>query len=218
MMKFLRFPLALGALTLAGCTLVESRPDPSRFYVLEATPAARTPESEPAAAPAWTPAIAVARVRVPAFLDQPQIVTRIEGPRVTFSEFHRWLEPVDKGATRIFTDELASRLGTDRVAMEPALDVYHDGVLVMVNLVRFDGKLGGEVVLEARYRASAVYDGNTLLVGDITLTETCGGEDYADYAAALSRLVNRLADEVAGRIRAEVAPNDKGQPVRSPAR
>lgn len=217
-MNISRYSLALGALFLAGCTLVESQPDPSRFYVMEAPPLANAETGVAASTNAWTPAIAVARVRVPAFLDQPQVVTRIEGTRVTFSEFHRWLEPVEKGATRVFTDALANRLGTDRVAMEPALDVYHDGVLVQVNLLRFDGKLGGEVVLEARYRAASVHDGHTLLVGESTLKEVCAGNEYADYASALGRLLDKLADQVSAKLRAGVVSNDKGMPVQAPTR
>ena len=148
----------------------------------------------------WPFALAVARLQTPSYLDQPQLVSRAGGSRVTFSEFNRWLEPVDKGATRVFADALASRLGADRLALEPALDIYPDGVLVQAQLQRLDGELGGDVVLRARYRVASVNDGRTLVTGDVDLSEPCSGDDYQAYAAALGRVLDKFAGEVAGKM------------------
>ncbi len=205
--------LALTAAALAGCTLVETRPDPSRFYVLDA-PAAPTPD---AAVPAWGFPLAVARVRTPSYLDQPQLVSRAGGSRVTFSEFNRWLEPVDKGATRVFAGSLAARLGVDRLALEPALDIYRDGVLVQVDALRLDGEIGGEVVMHARWRASAVHDGSTLLAGERVVTAKCSGSDYHSYAAAMGAALDEFAARLADDLRSGVARNAAGLPVKATA-
>lgn len=214
--------LALVLPLLAGCTLIESRPDPSRFYVLDA-PAPERP-SVPAAgvagarAAAWAFPLAVARVQVPSYLDQSHVVSRTGGSRVTFSEFNRWLEPVDKGATRVFSNSLAERLGATKLAQEPSLDVYRDGVLVQVNALRFDGELGGEVLLHARWRASAVHDGSTLMTGEREERVRCEGGDYQDYAAAMGVAIDRLAADVAGELRTGVVRNAAGLPVAAPAK
>lgn len=207
----LRSSLAAAAAALAGCTLVESRPDPSRFYVLDAPASA----PEPAATP-WGFPLAVARVQTPSYLDQPHLISRAGGSRVTFSEFNRWMEPVDKGATRVFSGALAARLGADKLAQEPGLDIYRDGVLVQVNVLRFDGELGGEVTLHARWRASSVHDGATLVTGERTVGVKCAGADYQDYAAALGSALDVFAGQVAGELRARIARNDAGLPVRAP--
>lgn len=203
---------AFGLLTSAlvtGCTLIETRPDPSRFYVLDAP----VRPVETTSAPAWPLALAVARLQVPSYLDQPQLVSRASGSRVTFSEFNRWLEPVDKGSTRVFAQTLASRLRASRVAMEPALDFYRDGVLVQVNAIRFDGTLGGEVILQARWRAASVHDGSALLVGERTVTVKCKGSDYAAYATAMGEALDSFAGILAEEMRAGIVAGANGLPT-----
>lgn len=193
-----------------GCTLIETHPDPSRFYVLDA-PVASQDAVKPAAV--WPFALAVARVQTPSYLDQPQLVSRASGSRVTFSEFNRWLEPVDKGATRVFAASLASRLGAERVAMDPALDFYRDGVLVQVNALRFDGVIGDTVVLRARWRAASVHDGSALVVGERTVTAKCKEADYQSYAAAMGEALDTFAGLVAEEIRTGVVRGPDGYPV-----
>jgi uncharacterized lipoprotein YmbA len=207
---------AIAGLVFSGCTLIETRPDPSRFYVLDSPAPARVAGAAKEAAPeAWPLALAVARVQTPSYLDQPQLVSRSGGARVTFSEFNRWLEPMDKGSTRVFANSLASRLGAGRVALEPTLDTYRDGVLVQVNLLRFDGELGGEVTLIGRYRVSSVHDGSTLLTGETTLREKCDSSDYPTYAGTLGKLLDAFAADMAKTIRAGVTTGSDGLPVKA---
>lgn len=202
----------------SACTLIETRSDPSRFYVLDAPVAPADAVKPPAAV--WPFALAVARVQTPSYLDQPQLVSRASGSRVTFSEFNRWLEPVDKGATRVFAASLASRLGAERVAMDPALDFYRDGVLVQVNALRFDGVIGDTVVLRARWRAASVHDGAALVVGEHTVTAKCKEADYQSYAAAMGEALDTFAGLVAEEIRAGVVRGPDGYPAsaKSPAK
>lgn len=209
--------LALAGCLVSGCTLIETRPDPSRFYLLDSpgTPSTASGDTPAATPAAWPLALAVARVQTPSYLDQTQLISRSGGPRVTFSEFNRWLEPLDKGATRVFANSLATRLGAGRVAMEPALDTYRDGVLVQVSLLRFDGELGGEVVLTARYRVSSVHDGSDLITGETTLREKCDAADYSTYAATLGRVLDTFAGEVAKSIRAGVTTGPGGLPMKA---
>lgn len=207
------FPLlSAGVLALlAGCAVLETKSDPSRFYVME-TPAV---SSAPVSGEPWPFALAVGRVSLPDYLDRPQVVTRSDENRVTFSEFHRWPEPLDRGVTRVFSDALAGHLRAARVVREPSLDVYRDAVLVQVDALRFDGALGGEIILRARWRASAIHSGEVLTTGENTVTVPTSGATYDAYAVALTEAVDRLSIEVAARLRHAVAPSVTGLPVSS---
>lgn len=203
------FLLAASLAALSGCAVLETKSDPSRFYVLEA-PAS---PPAPADAAAWPFALSVGRVSLPDYLDRPQVVTRSDDNRVTFSEFHRWPESLDRAVTRVFSDVLATHLRATRVVREPSLDVYRDGVLVQVDALRFEGALGGEVVLRARWRAMAIHSGEVLTSGEHTVTVPSSGETYAAYAVAMSEALDRFAAEVAARLRHAVVPSVTGLPV-----
>lgn len=204
-----RFLLTIALACLTGCAVIETKSDPSRFYVLE------SPAIPPSAAdaPAWPFALAVGRVSLPDYLDRPQVVTRSDDNRVTFSEFHRWPESLDRAVTRVFSDVLASHLRAARVVREPSLDVYRDGVLVQVDALRFEGALGGEVVLRARWRAMAIHNGDVLTSGEHSVSVPSSGGSYDAYAVAMSEALDRFAAEVAARLRHAVAPSVTGMPV-----
>lgn len=206
-----RFLFTAAALLLVttGCTVLETKSDPSRFYVLE-TPAGR---QAPADVAAWPFALAVSRVSLPDYLDRPQVVTRSADNRVTFSEFHRWPEPLDKGVTRVLSDTLSTHLRAPRVVREPALDIYRDGVLVQVDALRFDGELGGEITLRARWRAAAVHSGEVLLSGEQFVTVPTSDAGYDAYAVAMTEALDRFSAEVAARLRTGITKSVTGLPV-----
>lgn len=200
--------LVAGAVaTLAGCTPFESKADPSRFYVLELPAAGK---AEPAG---WPFALGVQRVRLPEYLDRPQVVSRTPENRVTFSEFHRWPEAPEKAVSRVFADALARRLGATRVAREPSTDVYRDAVIVQLEALRFDGVLGGEVVLRGRWRATATHSGETLAYGDQTVSVIAHEDSYDAYVGALGDALDRFAGEVSAALRKRVVASPAGLPV-----
>ena len=206
-LSFFSAAAVLSGVVLAGCSVIETKSDPSRFYVLEPAATERAPEAS------WPFALAVARVRIPDYLDRPQIVTRTEGARVTYSEFHRWPEPLDRASTRTFAESLAARIGATRVAREPSLDIYRDAVCVQLDAVRFDGELGGEVTLRARWRAYSVATGDTLAGGERTVTVKSEASGYDAYVRALASALDRFAAEASGEIRSAVKASEKGLPV-----
>lgn len=205
-------PLFLAGLAalLSGCAVLETKSDPSRFYVLESPASAPTSASD---AKPWPFALAVARVSLPDYLDRPQVVTRTDANRVTFSEFHRWPESLDRGVTRVFSDTLSGYLRAARVAREPSLDVYRDGVLIQVDALRFDGELGGEVLLRARWRAIAIHSGEVLTSGEHTVSAPTSGGTYDAYAVAMTEALDRFSAEVAVRLRHTVTASVTGLPV-----
>jgi uncharacterized lipoprotein YmbA len=73
--------------------------------------------------------------------------------------------------------------------------------LVTVQVVRFDGQTGGEVLLEARW---AIFKGDRkqlLQARRSSLVEPVATEDYEAMVAAMSRALGSLSREIAGALR-----------------
>ena len=175
---------------LAGCAGSSA---PARLYVLTPAPEAAAP---PGAAVPGGPALGVGPVRLPGLLDQPQIVTRRGAEEIEEAEFHRWAEPLAESVPRILAENLAALRKTERIALfgwDPALAVQHQ---VVVDVMRFDGALGGDVVLDARWRILAA-DGQELAVNRSVLTQPTGGTGYPAAVAAMSRALAALSREIA---------------------
>ncbi len=176
---------------LAGCAGISA---PARLYVLTPAPEARMAPLGPAVP--GVPVLCVGPVRLPGLLDQPQIVTRRGVEEIDRAEFDRWAEPLGESVPRILSENLAALRKTERVALfawDPALSVEYQ---VVVDVMRFDGAMGGDVVLDARWRILAT-DGKELSVNRSVLTQPTGGTGYPAVVAAMSRALGALSREIA---------------------
>jgi hypothetical protein len=176
---------------LAGCAGSSA---PVRLYVLTPAPEARV--APLGAAVPGGPALGVGPVRLPGLLDRPQIVTRRGADEIDEAEFHRWAEPLADSVPRILAENLAMLRKTERIALfpwDPVQAVQHQ---VVVDVMRFDGAMGGDVVLDARWRILAT-DGKELSVNRSVLTQPTGGTGYSAVVAAMSRALAALSREIA---------------------
>ncbi len=142
--------LGIFLVALTGCAGSSA---PARLYVLTPAPEARA--APLGAAVPGGPALGVGPVRLPGLLDRPQIVTRRGADEIDEAEFHRWGEPLADSVPRILAENLAALRETERVALfawDPAPAVQRQ---VVVDVMRFDGAMGGDVVLDARWRILA---------------------------------------------------------------
>jgi uncharacterized lipoprotein YmbA len=185
--------LVLSALVIwmAGCA---GSSDPARLYVL--TPGPESSVALSSAVTACSPAIGVGPVRLPGLLDRPQIVTRRGADEITQAEFDRWAEPLADTVPRVLAENVAALQKTDRVAIfpwDPAQSIQYQ---LVVDVMRFDGAVGGDVVLDARWRILAA-DGKELAVNRSVLTQPTGRTGYQAVVTAMSRALALFGREIA---------------------
>jgi hypothetical protein len=181
--------LAAG-LTLAGC----ANSQPTRFYTL--SPLADAPGGAPLAnLPELT--VGVGPVTLPPYLDRPQLVTRAGGNRMVLADFDSWVEPLQGMFARVLAENLALLLGTDDVLILPQRrDVALDRQ-VEVDVTRFDVDDAGNAVLDARWWVYGRNGDKLLRSGRSTISEPAAVDDYTSAAAALSRALGAMSEEIA---------------------
>ena len=147
-------------------------------------------------------AIAVGPASFPEFLDQPQIVTR-EGPnRLRSDEFHRWGGSLQGEFLRVLGENLSILLGTSRVVVFPADPPFPVDVRVMLQVNQFEGTLGQDVVLNARWVVVRTNEKERAFRTRQSLfREPVASADYDALAAAKSRTVTSLSREIADTIK-----------------
>lgn len=189
-MKSPQIPILLSLALLTGCAAVPRQE--TRFYLLEplAEPAAARPEQ------AW---IGLGPVTLARYLDRPQMVTRSGPGQVHLEEFHQWAGPLQENVSQVLSDDLARRLGSERLAILPARGLPPLGYQIEVDILRLDAGPSDTAFLEARWR---LIDGRTqqvLRVARSRLQQPLAGgpSDYAGLSRALSQLLAGLAEEIA---------------------
>ncbi len=183
--------LAMITLTaIAACT--GSRE--TRFYLLAPAPSAAPTEA------ARLSVIGLHPVRLPLYLDRPQIVTRADEHMVQLAEFEHWGSPLREHLTHVLASDLASSVPADRVAVFPWRKETPVEYEVAVEVLTFDGTLGGACGLAAYWFVSSNGGKALLAQGRFANTEPAG-DRYATLVAAQSRLLAALAREIAAAIR-----------------
>jgi uncharacterized lipoprotein YmbA len=186
--------LALVSAVVGGCTL---RAAPPKTFVLSAaSPAATSP---PAAGRG--PVVGVGPVGVPAYLDRPAIVARAGSDEVRLSSDHHWAEPLKDGVARVVAENLSIMVPTEAVALFPWRGLWAVKYRVTLEILRFDGPLGGPVVLNARWRLLDG-EGKELALRAVALSEPVTEAGYPALVAAQSRMLAAVSRDIAAEIRA----------------
>lgn len=96
-------------------------------------------------------ALGVGPVTIPDELKSPRIVTRPSTGRYQYSEFNRWAGLLENDLSRVLGENLGLLLGTDRIGTYPWQNYFKPDYRIAVEVLRFDGDLSGDVVLDARW-------------------------------------------------------------------
>ena len=180
------------AVLAAGCSTPTSR-----LYTLSRAPAPATP----AAAPMPSATVVVGPVSIPAIVDLPQIVVSTGANSVTLDEFNRWASPLQSNISRVVAENLVTLLGTPRVSQfQQSLNLDAD-YRVAIEVQSFDSAPGDAATLNAVWVVRRTKDGKAQ-TGRTSVREPTGAAGYDALAAAHSRALARMSQEIADVIRA----------------
>jgi uncharacterized protein len=181
----------------AGCAIFSPRADTTRFYVLTPmTPADSTASSSSATSRL---SIGLGPVKFPAYLDHPEVITRVASNRLDLSSTDRWAEPLDESFRRVLAANLAVLLGTDEVTQFPWDLSTRIDYKIEVNIARFERDGSGGTQLLGDWVIRDGRSNRMLMAQQINFAENDGaGAESAAAAlsADLSDLSKQLADAV----------------------
>jgi hypothetical protein len=193
------------AAIVAGCGTSPT----ARLYTLspispqEAKPAGRQ-DAEPVS-------VSVATVELPDYLDRSPIVTRDSANSLKLAEFDRWGGALGDNITTVLVENLSQLLDSDRVVAYPGFDNGKSDFRVGVRILRLDCMPGDRVELKAQWLVMTGPEKQEVARGLSTYNERVPDRSYETLVAAVSRTVEQLSREIAGKIMA--APQAALPPV-----
>ena len=182
--------LATGAIAMAaGCSILSPRPDPTKFYVLTAT-------STGGAAATSNLVIGLGPVKLPAYLEHAEVITRVAPNRLDLSSTDRWAEPLDDNFRRVLAADLTTLIGTDQVLPFPWDLSTKVDYKIEVNVERFERDSSGGAQLIANWIIRDGHSDRVLLTRPADFTESAGS-GMESSAASLSADLNDLSKQLA---------------------
>ena len=143
------------------------------------------------------PAVGVWQVKLPDLLDRSEIVTRDNPFKISMADFSWWASNLSENMTLLMVTQLSQQLQSNRVVTSPWPSYRKIDYQVITRLERFDGELGGEVVLRGLW-SLLDGDGTKELSRQVFEFKTNTVDlTYQEMVAAMSRLTVQLAEQLA---------------------
>jgi len=182
-------------LTGPGCFNLGKNAPPTKFYMLSATSTSDSKIGEGGhMASAF---IGLGPIRIPSYLDRPQIVTRGSGYEMEVADFANWAEPLKESFGRVLAENLARELGTNKVVEFPWQSEVPVDYQVQLEVSRFDGTLGKTVVLDVGWMIYGKPRKALLVNRHSVIHAETQGQDYGALAQAMSETIQKLGFEIA---------------------
>lgn len=179
----------LTVILLCGC-VGQSRP--ARFYSLTAqTPAPQVFKSAKIF-------VGIEPVKVPVYLDKPQIVTRNTNQvELSISELNRWAEPLSDAIQTALAADIGSAL-PNAVVKPSSFRKENFDYIVWVEITKFEGVWNKEAMLDGWW--SILDNDNKLVARDKVSLSRPLDDTYDNLAVQQSGLISELAEKIAARL------------------
>lgn len=178
---------------VAGCASTE----PSRYYLLSPAPGGSETKSPPDAP---CVSLIIGPVRLPEYTNRPQIVTRSTRNELYRAQFDLWAEPLSDTFSRVLAENLTRMLCTKNVSLFLWNSTAPVDYRVAMEVIRMDGSLGREAVLEVWWTIGSGQDSKVLKSKQSRFAEPVKGQGYEALVEAHSRGLESLSREIAQEI------------------
>lgn len=187
--------LMIVAIFLAGCL---GRSQSPRFYAL--SPIQEDQTISKRKNPAQNAVIGIGPVKLADYLDQSELITRTSDNQLVKAEYDRWVGSVKDNFINVLADNIGLLLPTERIYLYPWRTSVPLDYQVVVEVVRFDGRLGDAAWLVARWSIFGGPEKKLLKMNRFNLRQPVTGADYAALVAAQSQTLGQLSQEIAAAI------------------
>ncbi|TRZ93769.1 membrane integrity-associated transporter subunit PqiC [bacterium] len=181
------------SLSLAGCLSVSNSPN-SRFYAL------RTLDKSQVGQKLNFPAdkiIGVGPVKIPEYLNRPQIVTEDKNRMLTFAQFDRWGESPDFAINRLINENLIIILPDANIVMYPWNLFIPVSYKVYIDAVQMESRLDKDLFFAAQWSIIDLKNKKMAVTKRSEFRQPIEPHSYSGLVEALSTVCASLSTEIA---------------------
>ena len=181
-------------LLLTGC--LGGTTPPAQFYLLEPV---NLPTNSPMVAVNKS-LIALGPIRIPHYLDRPQMVTASAKNVYQVNELHRWAEPLDGNISRVLQQNLAVLIPAEVVLNNASNLAKQARYRLSVNILEFHVTPQSQASLTAHWQ---ITEGETLHTSrQVAYQLPASTTDYRVMVEALNECLNRMSKDIADELSA----------------
>jgi len=141
--------------------------------------------------------IGVGPIKIPEYLERPQMAIRSTPNSLQFAEFDKWAEPLEKNLASVLAENLSILLSTDRVVVFPWAGSTHVLYQVTVDVSQMECTPDGKAVLVADWSVYGNSGDKLLEIKRSRIVEPVQSTGFEAIASAQSRAVEDMSREIA---------------------
>lgn len=181
-------------LLLTACVNVGTSPS-TRYYLLES-------KVEPTMATGShgslsNLSLAIGPVTIAAYLDRPQLVSRLGGNQLRLDDFHQWAEPLKDNITRVIQENLSVLTGAGHVYSYPKRRLVIIDYQIILDVIRFDADADASVSLKSSWRIVKPDDSQWVVEKRSVIIQQASSKANEDVVDTMSMALATLCKEVA---------------------
>ena len=188
----MKWVLMIFVLGLSGCLSIPTSRTP-QFYTLSA---AGDPASQKLKI-ASDVIIGVGPIKIPNYLDRPQIVTRDKNKMLQFAQFDRWGEALDTGLARLIREDLTIMLPQAKLTLYPWNPSIAVKYQVVVEIVQLDSELDQNMDLVVQWTIIDVQNSKALVIKRSEFHQPIIPQNYLGLTQMLSTACASLSSQIA---------------------
>jgi uncharacterized lipoprotein YmbA len=183
-----------------GCAHTES----AKFYVLNSL--AGNPSEVQTEENKLKVVLGIGPIKLPEYLDRPQIMSRTGGNKLEYTEFHQWAEPLKDNFARVLGENLSVLIPTNQIHLYPWRRSAGIDYQLEVDVISFEGSLEGDSVLTVRWTLYGKDRDKALILEKSTFKQTATGKDYEAMVSALNQTLEQFSRVVDKAIHSFIIP------------
>lgn len=195
------FRLVVLTVLLSGC-MRDSKP--AQFYMLNANSSTTATVRLPASTQGQV--IGLGPIRIPEYLNRPQMIVAITDNQYRLSEDHRWAERLDQNISLALFKALPRELGTDRIVRYPWSQRQTIDYQVGIDILEFNINASGQSRLVAQWfiksKDKPAIDKRSVYQLPASTT------DHEVMVKAQSQCLTKLGQEIANTLRQLMVDSD----------
>jgi uncharacterized lipoprotein YmbA len=202
--KVLPYFILVPALLLSGCIRNDA---PMQFYMLN-TGAASKAEIKPFT-PARETVVGLGPIRIPEYLNRPQMVTAVTENQYRLDDRHRWAERLDQNISRALLQSLSAQLGAVRIVRHPWAERQNIDYQASIDILELHRDADGQSRFTAQWAVKN--RDRTLIDRRFDCALPVPQNDYDALVKAQSECLKRLGADIAGTLRQLIVAGGKGE-------
>jgi uncharacterized lipoprotein YmbA len=187
------FVCILFILVLAGCLSVPDSPEP-RFYMPQAVDKNQTVQTFAISPNTY---IGLGPIRIPEYLNRPQMVTVDKEGMLKVAQFDRWGEPLDFALSRAISQDLAMMLPGSIVEIFPWNLSAPIKYKVSADIIQIEGQLDKNLFFLAQWSVTDLERKQMLLTKTYEFSFAIIPQDYLGLSKAVSQACASLSSQIA---------------------